>query len=80
MQRKSYIIAYGNYRVVKHAWNSAIREIEVIMRRIVQAEGGRYDLTASGGEKDEMSNYVRGFREWTSDTGKVVRFDVWREA
>lgn len=79
MKRKTYIIAYGPYRVVKHAWNTAMREIERLVSQMAQAEGQDYRLTDSGGERDALKNHVSGFREWTRADGAAVRFEVWRE-
>jgi hypothetical protein len=77
MKRKNYIITSSvGHRVVKHAWNSSIREIEKLVQEMAQQEHTTYTLTGTNSVKEGF-NHVSGYREWQSKaTGKYVMFDV----
>jgi hypothetical protein len=76
MQRKNFrITSNAGHDVVKHAYNSSLREIECLVRELARKESTVYSLTGSNGVKEGF-NYVSGYREWTSREGKAVMFNI----
>jgi len=75
MKRENYIISYNGQTVIKHKWNSAIREIESIVREMAKAEGVFYSLLSSDSIKGEYG-FIRGSRIWEGSNGKVLHFTI----
>lgn len=59
----------------KHAWNSACREVEKIVREKARAEGCFYRLTNSDSRKVE-NRFSIGWREWTNDKGQSYIYTI----
>jgi len=80
MKRKNYVIAWGNFRAVRHAWNLAIRETEAIAKREADAQKTTFRLTESTGAKDALGlHHIAGTRVWTGDNGSTLAFRIWLE-
>jgi hypothetical protein len=76
MKRKNYVITSdAGHKVVKHAWNASIREIERFVREFARAENMPYSLTGTNSVKEGF-DYVSGYREWTRADGKAIMFDI----
>jgi len=73
-------VSWEGQSVVKHAWNSAIRETERLAGVFANQEQTTYNLVNSSSVRDDLGFYfVSGFREWHSVNGKVVRFNIQME-
>lgn len=74
-KRENFKIVFNEKEVIKHKWNSSIRETELLIAEIAKAEKTTYNLVNSESIKEGFG-FVRGFREWKGDNGKVVRFVI----
>lgn len=73
--RKNYLIEYDGKEVIKHAWNSSLREIESIVAKIAGEEKQNYYLVEKETIKDGFYA-VKGFRTWKGANGKIVKFEI----
>lgn len=77
MKRENFrITSTVGHDVVKHKWNSSIREIESLVRGLAKEVGATYCLTGSVSNKED-GKYINGKREWTNQSnGCVVVFTI----
>lgn len=75
MKRENFTITYNGEQVIKHKWNSSLREIEAIVRQIARDECAVYNLIDKESTKGE-TGFVAGYRTWQSTSGKTIRFDI----
>lgn len=75
-KRENFKISYNGQEVIKHAWNSANREVEAIIREIARQEGVIYYLQDKESVKEDRYSFVRGHRTWATSAGKTIRFDI----
>lgn len=80
MQRETFRITSNlGQDVVKHKWNSAVRETEKMMQGIAKEHNSVYDLTSSESIKEGFY-HVKGKRVWTSRKDRfVVVFNIVKE-
>jgi len=71
MKRKMFVITYGDSHCIKNAWNTAIREIENIVREIARIEHTEYNLVDSVSNK-VGHGHVSGSRSWQSKNRNIV--------
>lgn len=81
MKRESYIVKCNGEQVaVKHAWNSALREIiKLVDARIDELGGRAEEIEVGPTEKDITGRHVCGSRVWRGENGKTLEFEVIRE-
>lgn len=77
MERKNYLITSDHgHRIIKHAFNSSVREIEKMMREVAYSDNCSFCLTEKTLVKDNAGNAVSGVRTWQGDNGKKVFFKI----
>lgn len=77
MKRKNYLIQCSDGSThVAHAWNSANRKVESIVRGIARHEQTIYELTASESKKGADGLHVKGSRSWVGRNGKTLVFTI----
>lgn len=74
-KRENFKISFDGKEVIKHKWNSSIRETESLIGKIAKAEKTTYNLVNSESIKEGFG-FVSGFREWKGDNGKIIRFII----
>lgn len=78
MKRENFEIRFNDQVVVKHAWNSSIREIEKIVKEIALEEQQMYTLTSKTSELHPTmyKKHHNGTRVWTGENGKQISFTI----
>ena len=71
MKRENFTISWDGNTETAHAWNSANRKMESIVREIARKENTLYYLIAKSSVKaPNMVDTIKGTRTWESKTGK----------
>ena len=71
-KRENFKISFNGKEVLKHKWNSSIRETESLIGKIAKEEKTTYNLVSSESVK-EGTCHVKGYREWLGDNGNSAR-------
>ncbi len=66
------------FETVKHKWNSAMREVEKLVKEVAVLDKSDYRLTDSQSVKQDF-NYIVGSRTWTGDNGNIIVFNIVKE-
>lgn len=78
MKREEFLITSTvGHNVVKHAWNSANREVEKLLQEYAneQADSTTWELVEKTSEKEGFY-FVSGSRVWQSDKGQSISFFI----
>jgi len=75
MRRKNFKIEFNGKTVIKHAFNSSVRETERLIRQISNEEQSGYILIGKTFDKVNLN----GSRIWKGENGNVVKFVITRE-
>ena len=80
MKRKNFKISWDGHTEIAHAYNSAQRKVEAIIREIARNEDTHYYLVAKNSIKDKnMMDTISATRTWESKNGKKIMFTIERE-
>jgi len=83
MKRKNYLVTSdAGHHVIKHAWNSAIRETAALTLAAARQERTTYELVESVSNRDPDGwDFANGARTWRrTDGGKAIKYTIERQA
>lgn len=69
-KQENFKISFNGKEIIKHKWNSSIRETEFLIGEIAKSEKTIYKLVNSESIKEGFG-FVKGFREWEGITAKL---------
>lgn len=76
MKRENFEIKFNGNVVIKHKWNSAIKEVENLIREIARTEQTIYELVESVSTKIDAWHFGNGVRVWKGRNNKTVSFTI----
>lgn len=76
MKREQFLITSTvGHNIIKHKWNSSIREVERLIREHARNNSEYWSLIESTSQK-ETYYFVSGMRVWQSDKGEKITFYI----